>query len=109
MCDVFFLGTARRTDSQMSSRKDEMEGKAIEKAGRYGMAAICRANRDAARDVRNGINELDTRVDVRVADTAADAEAVIFGADSRGRRAAAEKVVRRGIVAMLKEQRTMLG
>lgn len=101
MCDVFFLGTARSTDSQMPSRKDEMEGNAIEKAGRYGVAAIWRANREAARNVRNGINELETRVDVREADRAAVAEAEVLGAESRGSRAAAEKAERRGAAAIV--------
>ncbi|OAA57450.1 hypothetical protein SPI_07109 [Niveomyces insectorum RCEF 264] len=63
MCEVFFLGTARRIDSQMSPSNDgndgSNDGHESEMAGRRGAAATsCRVNSEANRSVRDGMNVL---------------------------------------------------
>lgn len=92
-CDVFFFGTARKIDSQMSPRRDGRDGSEREMAGRRGVVAASRcANREAMRTVRDDINALEVREDVKEVDVAGD------DAKSRGKNEA-EPAVRNGTAA----------
>lgn len=95
-CDVFFFGTARRIDSQMSPSSDGRDGSEREMAGRAertGVAASRFANREAMRTVRDDINALEATVDVKEVDVASEDDA-----KSRWK-IEAEPAVRNGIAA----------